>query len=265
MPARAEEPRHGDLRPRRHGHAVVLVVHLDVAQRHVVRGADVEAVRVVRRGLGAGRRVGRVAGRVVEEDVLGRQVLVARDVEAVRGPVLDVEARDGRVGGLLDHEEVVRLLAASVAALTVPVRLPVAVDYVAWGAGQGDVVAGHDDGVEVLICCGPERRGSAEGDDSTWLQLLEVQSRRGRHGDVVQEYVGARGDCRRNIGGSSDCACCPAVAGHGSTRRGRGSGRGSSSTRRGSGWPAGDGGRAAAGSKHGWDSSSCQNEGLHGC
>ena len=81
----------GNMRPRRDGHTIVLVVHPNVLDGHVVAARDVEAVAVVRGRLSLAQLVRRVAVRVVERQVRDRQVLVARHAEEVDGPVLDVQ------------------------------------------------------------------------------------------------------------------------------------------------------------------------------
>lgn len=96
-----------NIAPAGHGHAIVLVVHVHIPQRHGVGAAHVEAVSVVRCGEPIADVIGRVAGGVVKIEVFHCESMSAGDVEAVRGPVLDVQAGDLHVVGVFDYPEVV--------------------------------------------------------------------------------------------------------------------------------------------------------------
>lgn len=113
------------------------LAHLGVAQSHRVRPRDVEPVRVVSRRVAVAQVVRLVSFRVVEGETGHGETRRARDVEAVRRPVLDVQVLDQAVRDLLDHEEVVGLVTASVGAFTIPVGRAVAVDHVAFSPSDG--------------------------------------------------------------------------------------------------------------------------------
>lgn len=121
MAARAVHVGHGDLGAGRHGYTVVLVVHGNVAQRDVVGGTNIKPVRVVRCGQAIADGVGGVTCTVIQEEVGEGEVLVGGHIEQVCRPVHNNQVSEGRVRGVLNNKEMVRLDRAAVRAQSIPV------------------------------------------------------------------------------------------------------------------------------------------------
>lgn len=213
--AGAVQVRDGDLGARGDGHTVVLVVDGDVAQRYVVRGANIETITVVGGGGAIREGVGGIADGVVQDQVRYGKMLILVDVEEMRRPVLDVQVLDSGVRGAGDDKEVVGLGGTSVGALAVPVGGAVTVNHGTLGTADGDVVTRDDDSVKVLIGRVAEGGGAGEDHGRGGLQARQVQRGRRRDAEVVQDDVGARCDGAGDVGGVGDGTGGPTVTADG--------------------------------------------------
>lgn len=151
MSARAVEVVDNNLGAASDSNAVVLVVDGDVLQRHVITRGNIETIAVVSGRVAIAGRIGLISRRVVQGQAGDCEVLDVCYLKAVDRPVLDVEIGDLGVVDLLDDEEVVGLVLSTIGALAVPVSRTIALDDMAFGAGDGDVGTGNDDGVEVIV------------------------------------------------------------------------------------------------------------------
>lgn len=200
----------GDVGATGDSNTVILVVNLDVVERDIVAGGNVETVTVVGCSLGATLVVGHIAGGVVKDQIGYNKVLVAGHGEAVNRPVLDVQAGDLCVAGLLDNNEVVgpdsgalasrisflpeclhSLVTTTVGTQAVPVSSAIALNYVAGCASNCDVGSRDNDRVEAGVDSRGEGGCAVESNLGALLQLLEIDGAGRRGCNVRERDVGA--------------------------------------------------------------------------
>lgn len=165
------------------GKAVILVLDVGVGDGDTSGGADIEGIGVV-------ATVGDITGAVVDGDVVKGDIRSGVNGETLDGGVLHVKVGDG---GRLERVgvEELGLGLAAVGALAVPPLSAVAINDMAAGALDGDLGTGdRDEGALPLLVA--EAGGSLEGDGGSVLELGQVEGLASRHGDVVQDDVGAR-------------------------------------------------------------------------
>ena len=227
MPAVALEIGDGHVVAARDGHAVVLVNDDAALYHHVTRGANIEAIRVVRGSQALADAVGRVACRVVQHQILEHDIGAARDGEEMNGPVLNVQILDHRISRhFLDDNEMIRFGHASIGAQAVPICLAIAINDGSRVGCYRNPLAANGDEVEGRRVGETKGRQSVKCHRGTGLETRKVDC--GFTGDrnVGQDDVGARGYSSRDLGvGRADTGC--ARRSGGGTRSGRGGRAGS--------------------------------------
>jgi hypothetical protein len=189
----------GDTSTTGDGNAVILVVDVAVLQHSAVRVAEIETIRVVSSWVAIGVIVGLITSGVVEGDVVNGQIRATGDGEAMRGPVLDVQILDGTSRNIIHNEEMIGLVLSTIATLTVPPSLTVAIDDGARLGGDGDVIALDHDHVVVRLLV-PEGSGACKRDRGSILKITQVQGLATRNSNAVQD------DRSTRLNGSSDVA-----------------------------------------------------------